>query len=64
VENDMVIVIQVNGKLRGKFTIAADSDDETIKQRALEDELVKKFIGDNPIRKVIVVKKKLVNIVI
>lgn len=64
VENDMVIVIQVNGKLRGKFTIAADSDDETIKQRALEDELVKKFIGDKPIRKVIVVKKKLVNIVI
>ncbi len=64
VENDRVIVIQVNGKLRGKFTIAVDADDETIKQRALADELVKKFIGDKAIRKVIVVQKKLVNIVI
>ena len=64
VEDDMLIVIQVNGKLRGKFSISVDADEETMKKRALEDELVKKFIGDKPIRKVIVVKKKLVNIVI
>lgn len=64
VEDEMLIVIQVNGKLRGKFTISADADEQTIKTRALEDELVKKFIGDKAIRKVIVVKNKLVNIVI
>jgi leucyl-tRNA synthetase len=64
VSDEMLIVIQVNGKLRGKFTIGTDADDDAMKKRALEDELVKKFIGDNPIRKVIVVKKKLVNIVI
>ncbi len=64
VEDEMLIVIQVNGKLRGKFSISADAGDEAMKERALSDELVKKFIGDKPIRKVIVVKKKLVNIVI
>ena len=64
VEDEMLIVIQVNGKLRGKFTISADADDETLKKRALDDDLVKKFLGETPIKKVIVVKKKLVNIVI
>ena len=64
VEDEMLIVIQVNGKLRGKFSISADAGDDAMKERALSDELVKKFIGDKPIRKVIVVKKKLVNIVI
>jgi leucyl-tRNA synthetase len=64
VVDDMVIVIQVNGKLRGKFTIEAQADEAAIKARALEDPLVTKFIGDQVIRKVIVVKNKLVNIVI
>jgi leucyl-tRNA synthetase len=64
VADEMLIVIQVNGKLRGKFTVPVDADEDTIKQRALADGLVKKFIGDNPVRKVIVVKNKLVNIVI
>jgi leucyl-tRNA synthetase len=64
VADEMLIVIQVNGKLRGKFTVPVDADDETIKQRALADGLVRKFIGENPVRKVIVVKNKLVNIVI
>lgn len=59
-----LVVVQVNGKLRGKFEIAADADDETIRQRALEDENVARFIGEKPIRKVIIVKNKLVNIVV
>ena len=59
-----LIVAQVNGKLRGKFNIDADADDDTIKQKALADENVKRFINDQPIKKVIVVKNKLVNIVI
>ncbi len=64
VSDTQLIVIQVNGKLRGRFEIAADADDEALKTHALADENVLRFIGDRPIRKVIVVKNKLVNIVI
>ena len=59
-----LIVAQVNGKLRGKFNIDTTADDETIKKKALADENVMRFINDRPIKKVIVIKKKLVNIVI
>ncbi|MFK5951839.1 MAG: leucine--tRNA ligase [Desulfobacterium sp.] len=64
VSDEMLIVIQVNGKLRSKFTIQKDADDEAIKAVALADEAVLKHISDKTIRKVIVVKKKLVNIVV
>ncbi|OQW99330.1 MAG: hypothetical protein BWK80_63130 [Desulfobacteraceae bacterium IS3] len=63
-KDELVIVVQVNGKLRGKFTVPADTDDEAIKERALSDDYVQKFIGGKAVKKVIVVKKKLVNIVI
>jgi leucyl-tRNA synthetase len=63
-KDDLLIVIQVNGKLRSKFSVAADAAEEHIKQIALEDDRVKKFIGDRNIKKVIYVKGKLVNIVV
>jgi leucyl-tRNA synthetase len=63
-KDELTIVVQVNGKLRGRFTADADADDESIKTRALADEYVHKFIGDKPVRKIFVVQKKLVNIVI
>jgi leucyl-tRNA synthetase len=63
-KDKLLIVIQVNGKLRSRFSIDADADDESIKEKALADERVQKFINDNQIKKVIVVKKKLVNIVV
>jgi leucyl-tRNA synthetase len=59
-----LIIAQVNGKLRGKFNIDANADDETIKKTALADENVQRFIEGRPIKKIIVIKKKLVNIVI
>ncbi|MCF8110280.1 MAG: leucine--tRNA ligase [Desulfobacteraceae bacterium] len=59
-----LIVIQVNGKLRGKFEIEADADEETIKERALSDENATRFIAGKPVKKVITVKDKLVNIVV
>lgn len=62
--DDLLIVVQVNGKLRGRFTISADADDDAIKEAALSNEYAEKFIKDKPIKKVIVVKKKLVNIVV
>jgi len=64
VKEELTIVIQVNGKLRSRFTVPADAGDEIVKELALKDEKVGKFIENNPIKKVIVVKNKLVNIVI
>ena len=62
--DELLIVVQVNGKLRSRFQVAPDSDDETIKEMALKDERIQKFIHDKAIKKVIVVKNKLVNIVL
>jgi leucyl-tRNA synthetase len=64
VKDELLIVVQVNGKLRGRFQVATDTDEETIKDRALSDERVQKFIDGREIKKVIMVKNKLVNIVI
>ncbi len=58
------VVFQINGKVRGKAMLPADADDETLKQTALGDAKVAKFIGEKPVKKVIVVQGKLVNIVI
>jgi len=58
------MVVQVNGKLRGKFEANVNADDETMKSQALADENVQRFIDGRAIRKIIVVKNKLVNIVV
>jgi leucyl-tRNA synthetase len=50
--------------LRSRFSVATDTDEKAIKEKALSDKRVLKFIGDKSIRKVIVVKNKLVNIVV
>ena len=63
-EDELLIVVQVNGKLRSRFQVSMDTDEETIKERALADDRILKFIGDKAIKKVIVVKNKLVNIVV
>lgn len=64
VKEELTIVIQVNGKLRSRFTVASDADDDALKKLALEDEKARKFIEGKPVKKVIIVKKKLVNIVV
>jgi leucyl-tRNA synthetase len=66
VSDEALVVVQVNGKLRSKFSIEADSPEETIKEAALTDDKIEKFINGRPIKKVIVIRKKqtLVNIVI
>ena len=58
------IVVQVNGKLRGKISVAADADRDSIAEAALADENVQRFVAGQPIRKTIVVPGKLVNIVV
>jgi leucyl-tRNA synthetase len=62
-EEELTIVIQVNGKVRGRLQVAPDIVDDDLKEMAVADEKVKKFVADKPIRKIIVVKKRLVNIV-
>jgi len=64
VKDELLIVVQVNGKLRSRFDADIDADNNTLREMALADERVQKFIQDKPIRKVIVVEKKLVNIVV
>ncbi len=57
------IVVQVNGKLRGKIELPTDSDQAIVEQAALAIENVQKSLADLKIMKIIVVKNKLVNIV-
>ena len=61
--SNVTIAVSVNGKLRGTIEIAKDSDDEEVKKAAFELENVKRQIEGKEIKKVIVVKNKIVNIV-
>lgn len=63
IESEVEIIVQVNGKLRGKFKIAADANEDTIKEEALQLTSVKAQLEGKTIRKIIVVKGKVVNIV-
>jgi leucyl-tRNA synthetase len=58
------IVVQVNGKVRGRVTVAADASDEAVKAAALADDNVQRFLAGQTTRKVIVVPGKLVNVVV
>jgi len=64
-EQDMVeIVVQVNGKLRGRISVAAGADNDAVSALALADENVRRFVADKTIRKTIVVPGRLVNVVV
>jgi leucyl-tRNA synthetase len=63
-QDTMQIVVQVNGKLRGHVVIAVSADESAARAAALADAHVMKFVGDKPLRKVIFVPGKLVNLVV
>jgi len=63
-QDELELVVQVNGKLRGRVTVAADASEEAIRAKALADEHVRKFVADKPVRKVILVRDKLINLVV
>jgi leucyl-tRNA synthetase len=63
-EEELTIVIQVNGKLRSRLTVSADESEDKIKELALADEKTQKFLEGVKVVKVITVPKKLVNIVV
>ncbi|RKZ45386.1 MAG: leucine--tRNA ligase [Gammaproteobacteria bacterium] len=62
--DEIEMVVQVNGKLRGHITISAAADKQTIEKTALNEPKVQRFITGKTIKKVIVVPKKLVNVVV
>jgi leucyl-tRNA synthetase len=64
VRDQITMIVQVNGKLRGKIDVAADADRDAVVAAALADAAVQRFIGDQSIKKHIVVPGKLVNLVI
>lgn len=64
VEDALLVVVQVNGKVRGKITVAADATQEQVQARAAEEPLVAKYLDGVSIRKVIYVPGKLLNLVV
>ncbi len=58
------LVVQVNGKLRGRVTVASDADRAAVEAAALNVDNVARFVGDRAVRKVVVVPGKLVNVVL
>jgi leucyl-tRNA synthetase len=63
-QNTISLVIQINGKLRGHCEVDAQADNKTIEAQVLADEQIQKYLQGQAIKKIIVVPKRLVNIVI
>jgi len=64
VQNEVELMLQVNGKLRGKFKVAAEADKHAIEQVALSSLEVQKHLEGKPVKKIVVVPGRLVNVVV
>ncbi|GFO74769.1 leucyl-tRNA synthetase [Bathymodiolus platifrons methanotrophic gill symbiont] len=64
VQDELQMVVQVNGKVRGKIMVASDASKEDIEAQALAEESVIRFLDGKAVKKLIVVPKKLVSIVV
>ena len=64
VDDSVTIAIQVNGKVRGTIEIARNSEEKLVQEQALALESVRKFVDGKPLRKVIVVPNRIVNVVV
>jgi leucyl-tRNA synthetase len=64
VQDTHALVVQVNGKLRSHITVPVQADEAAVRAAALADEQVRRFVADKPVRRVIVVPGKLVNVVV
>ena len=62
--DEVLIVVQVNGKLRSRIMVPAEATDEQVEQAAIQDPRTQDFIAGKTIRKIVVVPGKLVNIVV
>ena len=64
IQEEIELPVQINGKLRARVKVPYDADEETVKSIVLEDVKVREKIGDHKLKKFIVVRNKIVNIVI
>ncbi|MBO7406545.1 MAG: class I tRNA ligase family protein, partial [Clostridia bacterium] len=64
VKAEVELAVQICGKLKGRITVPADADAKAVEAAALADDRIKALIGDKPVRKVIVVPGRIVNIVV
>jgi leucyl-tRNA synthetase len=63
-QESLDIVVQVNGKLRGRVSVPVFAGEDTVREIAMADEGVARHVGGKPVKKIIVVPGKLVNIVV
>ncbi len=63
-QNEIEMVVQINGKLRGKITVTKNAKQKQIENQAVEDEKVKRNLEGKTIKKIIVIPERLVNIVV
>jgi leucyl-tRNA synthetase len=64
IDEQVELVVQVQGKVRARIQVAADADEDTVREAALAQENVQKHVGDRTPRKVIYVPGRLVNVVL
>jgi leucyl-tRNA synthetase len=63
-EDEVEIAVQVNGKVRARFTVPRGASQEAVVGRAMEEEGVKKFVDGQKVKKVVYVQDRLVNLVV
>jgi leucyl-tRNA synthetase len=63
-EEEVLIVIQVNGKLRGRMMVSVRASEDEVKKTVLANQRIQEFLKDQTIKKVVLVPKKLVNLVV
>ncbi len=64
VQDEIDLVLQVNGKLRGTIRVARGADQAVIERAALDDPGAQRFITGRPVKKVVIVPGRLVNVVV
>ena len=62
--DEFELIIQVNGKVRGKMVISKSLEEDEVKNLAMEEDNVKNHLNENTIKKIIFIKDKLINFVI
>jgi len=62
--DEVLLIVQVNGKVRARVTVPADLGPDELKPRILADEQVARYVDRRPIKQFIVVPKRLVNLVV
>jgi leucyl-tRNA synthetase len=64
VYDEITLVVQINGKVRGKLDVPADIEEDAVKELAFNDSKIKKYTEDKQIKKMIYIKGKILNIVL